>query len=117
MIPPIVEASIANLRGMIATDVTEIQTRLKLPPQQLAKVDRILWRSIDRCMAVLVKYGVTAEKRPSYTTLISIRSAMDGIHTDTHRQLERILSDSQMQTIHELGERMTRKVQAILFRG
>ena len=111
---PMAVARSLDLRAMMERDVKEIEHRLKLEAEKLAKVDRILRRGVDQRMAVLRKHNVTPGVRPPIPTLISVKSEMDGIRNSNHRELVEILPEPEMRIVEEMAEQMRQKIRAII---
>lgn len=107
-------AAPVNLRAMMERDVKQIENRLRLEAKKSAKVDRILRKAVNRRMAVLRKHDVTPGVRPPISTLISLKSDMDNIRTENHRELLKILSEPEMQVVEEMAEQMRRKIRSII---
>ena len=52
--------------------------------------------------------------RPPISTLITVKSEMDKIRTENHRELMKILSEPEMRVVEEMSERMRAKIRAII---
>ena len=106
--------SAANFRAMMEQDVKEIEKRLKLAGDKLAEVNKILTKAVERRMAILREHKVTPGVRPPISTLITVKSEMDRIRTENHRELMKILSEPEMQIVEEMSERMRAKIRSII---
>jgi len=107
-------AAPVNLRAMMEQDVKVIEKRLKIAADKLAEVDGILRKAVEKRMAVFREHNVTPGVRPPISTLITVKSEMDRIRTENHRELMKILSEPEMRVVEEMSERMRAKIRAII---
>lgn len=103
-----------DMRNLMETSLKGVEAELNLSAEQKGKVDAILQNSINNRMAVFKEYNVKLGKRPSFMTLITIRSKMGQITADVHRQMVQILNDQQMENFDDISEVMRQKMRSAL---
>ena len=107
-------AASVNLQAMMERDAKEIEDRLKLEGEKLAKVDRIMREAVAKRMAVLREHNVTPGVRPPITTLIAVKTEMDKVAAASDRELLKVLSGPEMQIVEEMAEHMRAKIRSII---
>jgi hypothetical protein len=112
-LPSALAASV-NLQAMMERDVEEIEDRLKLAGDKLAKVDRIMREAVAKRMAVLREHNVTPGVRPPILTLITVKAEMDKIRAEIDRELLKVLSEPEMHVVEEMAEHMRQKIRSII---
>ncbi len=103
-----------SLQGILQASATQIETQLALPAAENAKVDAILQDGVKQRMAVLDKLGVKDGVKPSFSTLLTLKSDMDDIRTDEQKQLAAILSEQQMYTVEQVADQSETQFRAAL---
>jgi hypothetical protein len=104
----------AGLQSMLEVDVDQTERALHLTAEEKAKVEPILQAGVEKRMAVFRRLGVKLGEKPSFSTLLSLRSQMDDIRTETQSQLSKILTEQQMYTVERIGEEATQRMRKAL---
>lgn len=103
-----------SFQSILQGDVNTIEAKLNLSGDQATQVDAILQDGVQQRLAVLNKLGVVYGKKPGFTTLLQLQSQMDDIRTSEQSQLSKILSESQMYTVEQLGNAAEQNFRAVL---
>jgi hypothetical protein len=103
-----------SFQALLEADVTAVETKLQLTGDEKTQVDAILQDGIKQRLAVLDKLGVTYGKKPSFSTLLKLRSQMDDIRTEQQTELAKILSEDQMFVVDQMAQESEQKFRAVL---
>lgn len=103
-----------SFQSILQGDVSTIEAKLSLSGDQAKQVDDILHDGVQQRLAVLTKLGVVYGKKPGFTTLLQLQSQMDDIRTNEQKQLSKILSESQMYTVEQLGNAAEQNFRAVI---
>lgn len=103
-----------SFQALLEADVTAVEAKLQLTGDEKSQVDAILQDGVKQRMAVLDKLGVTYGKKPSFATLLKLRSQMDDIRTEQQTELAKILSEDQMFVVDQMAQDSEQKFRAVL---
>ncbi len=103
-----------SFQALLESDVSAVESKLQLTGDEKTQVDAILQDGVKQRMAVLDKLGVTYGKKPSFSTLLKLRSQMDDIRTAQQTELAKILSEDQMFVVDQMAQESEQKFRAVL---
>ena len=89
----------------------ETRSRLALTEKQMAQLKPILEDHFDAQMAILDKYGLSAENRPDAQTLRVLRLELDQNKTNTSKHLSGILSRAQLAEFEKIQIEWKKQIQ------
>jgi Na+-transporting NADH:ubiquinone oxidoreductase subunit NqrC len=103
-----------GFQALLEADVSAVEAKLQLAGNEKTQVDAILQDGVNKRLAVLTSLGVTYGQRPSFGTLLKLRSQMDDIRTEQQTALAKILSESQMFVVDQMANDSEQKFRAVL---
>ncbi len=103
-----------GFQALLESDVSAVEAKLQLTGDEKSQVDAILQDGVKQRLAVLDKLGVTYRKKPSFGTLLKLRSQMDDIRTEQQTALAKILTENQMFVVDQMATDSEQKFRAVL---
>jgi hypothetical protein len=103
-----------SFQALMEADVTAIEDKLQLTGENRAKVDAILQEGVTKRVEAMNQLGIVYGKRPSFGTLLKLRSQMDDIRTEEQTELAKFLSEDQMFVIQQVSDDSERKFRDVL---
>ena len=103
-----------SFQALMEADVTAIEDKLQLTGEDRAKVDAILQEGVTKRVEAMNQLGIVYGKRPSFGTLLKLRSQMDDIRTEEQTELAKFLSEDQMFVIQQVSDDSERKFRDVL---
>jgi hypothetical protein len=103
-----------SFQALMEADVTAIEDKLQLTGEDRAKVDAILQEGVTKRVEAMNQLGIVYGKRPSFGTLLKLRSQMDDIRTEEQTELAKFLSEDQMFVIQQVSDDSEQKFRDVL---
>ncbi len=103
-----------GFQALLESDVSAVEAKLQLTGDEKTQVDAILQDGVKQRLAVLDNLGVTYGKKPSFGTLLKVRSQMDDIRTEQQTALAKILTENQMFVVDQMATDSEQKFRSVL---